>query len=75
MTKYKTVGTLPSRTYFRLSDEPGDQAWFRVRRHVEDYVEIQPVLENGDLGTRRLMGGLSPVVPMSIATIEEESNA
>jgi hypothetical protein len=78
MSRYKRVGDVPSGRYFRLSTEEADQTWFRVRRHVEDYTEIQHVESNGDLGPYRLIGEGAMVVPLAVAgtktpqEIEEE---
>jgi hypothetical protein len=65
MSRYKRVGDIPSGRYFRLSADPADQTWFRIRRHVEDYTEIQHVESNGDLGPPRLIGESAAVVPLS----------
>lgn len=73
MSRYKRAGDLTSGTYFRLSSEPGDQIWFRVRRQVEDYTEIQPVETVGELGPCRLIGHTAMVVPISVARKGEDN--
>jgi hypothetical protein len=72
MSRYKRVGDVPSGRYFRLSTEEADQTWFRVRRHVEDYTEIQHVESNGDLGPYRLIGEGAMVVPLAVAGTKED---
>jgi hypothetical protein len=67
MSKYKRVGDLPSGTYFRGTDDSSDSRWFRVRRQVEAYAEVQRVEENGDIPDTYLLGALTMVVPLSIA--------
>jgi hypothetical protein len=69
MSRYRRVGDVESGRYFRLSAEPGDQEWFRVRRHVESYTEVQKVESNGDLGPRRLVHESVAVCPLQ--TLEE----
>ena len=71
MRDAQRVGDLPSGSYFRL---PATTSWFRVRRQVESYTEVQRVLPGpaGDLEPRRLLDEAEMVVPMSRA---EDSDA
>ena len=66
MSRYRPVGDVLAGRYFRLSTSENDHEWFRVRRHVESYTEIQPVDQGtaGELGAVRMVVSTAMVVPL-----------